>query len=145
RGPSLCSSHRERTRLLLSNLIALREGDQRTFEDLHRRPHQAGAHLADTRMPVLTRGVMPSSTTLRRSIPTGVPRKPRVGMVNWPCSATVISYISSVALTASWGVPPMKVTIAGAAAMAKAPMPAVSVIVLSPMSGLASALEKPGK
>ena len=34
---------------------------------------------------------------------------------------------------------------AGAAAMAKAPMPAVSVMVLSPMSGLASALEKPGK
>ena len=32
-------------------------------------------------MPVLTRGVMPSSTTLRRSMPVGVPRKPRAGMV----------------------------------------------------------------
>ena len=43
------------------------------------------------------------------------------------------------------GVPLMKVTMAGAVAMAKAPMPAVSVMVLSPMSPLASAAEKPGK
>ena len=59
-------------------------------------------------------------------------------MVKWGCSSTVISYISMVARTASCGEPPMKVTIAGAAAMAKPPMPMVSVIVLSPMSGLAS-------
>ena len=39
---------------------------------------------------------------------------------------------------ASWPDPPMKATMAGAPAMAKPPMPAVSVIVLSPMSGLAS-------
>ena len=78
-------------------------------------------------------------------MPVGVPRKPSAGMVKWGLSATVISYISRVASRASCGVPPMKVTMAGAAAMAKAPMPAVSVIVESPMSGLASAAVKPGK
>src|SRR3972149_3427455 len=96
-------------------------------------------------MPVLTRGVIPSSTTLRRSMPVGVPRKSSGGVVKCLCSATVISYISSVAFRASWGVPLTKVTMAGAAAMANPPMPAVSVMVLSPMSALASSLEKPGK
>src|SRR5678815_5938686 len=33
-------------------------------------------------MPVLTRGVMPSSTTLRRSMPTGVPRKPSAAVAS---------------------------------------------------------------
>ena len=65
--------------------------------------------------------------------------------MKWGCSATVISYISRVASRASLGVPLTKVTMAGAAAMAKAPMPAVSVIVLSPMSGLASSALKPEK
>jgi len=66
-------------------------------------------------------------------------------MVKRVCSPAVISYISRVAVLASSGVPPTKLTMAGAAAMAKAPIPAVSVIVESPMSGLASAPEKPGK
>src|SRR3990170_365035 len=96
-------------------------------------------------MPVLMRGRRPSSTTLRMSIPVGVPRKSRAGMVKSLCSATVISYISRVVLRASRGVPLTKVTIAGAAAMAKPPMPAVSVIVLSPMSALASCRLNPGK
>ena len=68
-------------------------------------------------MPVLTRGVMPSSTTRRRSMPVGVPRKPSWGMVKCGLSATVISYISSVAAVASSGEPPTKVTMAAAAAV----------------------------
>ncbi|GBD28799.1 hypothetical protein HRbin31_00820 [bacterium HR31] len=60
-------------------------------------------------------------------------------------SVKVISYISSVAARASCGVPPTNFTMAGAAAMAKAPIPAVSVMVESPMSGLASSSRKPGK
>ncbi len=91
------------------------------------------------------RGVMPNSTTLRRSMPVGVPRKSRIGMVKYLLSAKVISYISSVAFMASFGEPPTKVTIAGAVAMAKPPMPAVSVIALSPMSGFASSCENPEK
>ena len=68
-----------------------------------------------------------------------------VGSVKAACSATVISYISSVAVIASFGVPPTNWTMAGAAAIANPPIPAVSVIVLSPMSGLASASVNPEK
>jgi len=50
----------------------------------------------------------------------------------------------SVALIASCGVPLTKVTIAGADAIAKPPMPAVSVMTLSPMSPLASSALNPG-
>ena len=89
-------------------------------------------------MPVLTRGVIPVRTTLRMSMPVGVPRKSSCGIPKAGFSATVISYISKVDSNAIAGVPPTNFTIAGAAAMANAPMPAVSVIVLSPMSGLAS-------
>src|SRR3989304_1363348 len=96
-------------------------------------------------MPGFTRGVMPVFTTLRMSMPVGVPRNPRTGMPQAGFSATVISYISCVAAVASCGVPPPKWTIAGAAAMAKAPIPAVSVMVESPMSGLASCWLNPGK
>jgi len=46
---------------------------------------------------------------------------------------------------ASRGVPPMKVTKAGAVAIAKPPIPDVSVITLSPISGHASASVNPGK
>ena len=65
-------------------------------------------------------------------------------MVKALCSPAVISYISTVALSASSGVPPMNLTMAGAPAMAKPPMPPVSVIALSPISRLASAAVKPG-
>ena len=78
-------------------------------------------------------------------MPVGVPRKSSAGMVKYLCSAEVISYISSVAVIASFGVPPTNWTMAGAVAIANPPMPAVSVIVLSPMSGLASASVKPEK
>ena len=47
-------------------------------------------------------------------------------------------------MTASLGVPPTKRMMAGAVAIAKPPMPAVSVMVLSPRSGLASASVYPG-
>ena len=72
-------------------------------------------------------------------MPTGVPRKSRIGTWYAGCSARVISYIRCVAASASGTSPPMNRTIAGAAAIAKPPTPEVSVIVESPMSGLASA------
>jgi hypothetical protein len=53
--------------------------------------------------------------------------------------------IASVLASASCGVPPTNLTIAGAAAMAKPPRPAVSVIALSPRSGAASLMVLPGK
>ena len=89
---------------------------------------------------VLIWGRTPSSTTLRISTPTGVPRKPRAGMVKAVCSAVVISYMARVVFKAISGVPPMKVTMAGAVAIANAPIPAVSVMVLSPISPLALSL-----
>ena len=53
-------------------------------------------------------------------------------------SPRVISYIVRVVRRANGPSPPTKRTIAGAAAIAKPPMPAVSMIAQSPMSGLAS-------
>jgi hypothetical protein len=53
--------------------------------------------------------------------------------------------MSRVAASASAGVPPTNSTMAGAPAIAKPPSPAVSVIALSPMSGLASPAPKPAK
>ena len=50
----------------------------------------------------------------------------------------MISYIRRVVGQRVGTVPPTNLTIAGAAAIAKPPMPAVSVIAESPMSGLAS-------
>ena len=78
-------------------------------------------------------------------MPVGVPRKSRAGRRYARLSPAVISYIRRVARSASAGVPPTNWTIAGAPPMANAPMPAVSVIALSPMSGLASPGPKPGK
>ena len=89
-------------------------------------------------MPVLICGSDPVRTTLRTSMPVGVPRKPSIGIWNAGFSASVISYIGSVVASASATVPPTNCTIAGAAAIAKPPRPAVSVIAESPMSGLAS-------
>ena len=71
-------------------------------------------------------------------MPVGVPRKPSTGTWYVGFSASVISYISRVASIASATSPPTNRTIAGAAAIAKPPIPAVSVIAESPMSGLAS-------
>ncbi len=72
-------------------------------------------------------------------MPTGVPRKPRPGIWKAGCSASVISYMERVARTAAATSPPTNRTIAGDAAIANPPTPDVSVIVESPMSGLASA------
>ena len=77
-------------------------------------------------------------TTLVTSMPVGVPRNSRIGTWYDGCSARVISYIERVARSAIGTSPPTNLTIAGAAAIAKPPMPAVSVIAESPMSGLAS-------
>ncbi len=71
-------------------------------------------------------------------MPVGVPRKPSTGTWYVGLSASVISYISRVASIASATSPPTNFTIAGAAAIAKPPMPPVSVMAESPMSGLAS-------
>ena len=90
-------------------------------------------------MPVLMIGAIPVSTTLRASMPAGVPAKSSAGRVSAPLRPSVMWLISSVFAIASCGVPPTNCTIAGAAAMAKPPRPAVSVIALSPRSGAASA------
>ena len=125
------------------------EGPGGGDERLHRRLDQAGADLADARvlwaMPVLTVGRTPVWTTSRASMPSGVPRKPRVGTWYEALSAQVMSYIARVAATASSGLPPTKRTMAGAAAMAIPPMPMVSVMVESPMSRLASSGPNPGR
>jgi hypothetical protein len=89
-------------------------------------------------MPVLICGRMPVRATAATSMPVGVPRNSRIGIWYAVCSPTVISYIVCVARSANGTSPPTKRTIAGAAAMAKPPMPAVSVMAESPMSGFAS-------
>jgi hypothetical protein len=61
----------------------------------------------------------------------------------WP---TVISPMARVKPAAEDGEPaPTNPATAGEAAMAKPPSPMVSMMVESPMSGLASSAEKPGK
>ncbi len=70
----------------------------------------------------------------------GVPAKSSVGSVNASFLRSVMCPIASVCAAASCGVPPTNFTIAGAAAIAKPPTPAVSVIALSPRSGAASAI-----
>jgi hypothetical protein len=71
-------------------------------------------------------------------MPVGEPRKSKTGIWYAGFSARVISYINWVASIA-WGTsPPTNFTIAGAAAIAKPPIPAVSVMAESPMSGFAS-------
>src|SRR5256885_1159719 len=97
-------------------------------------------------MPVLINGVTPSSTTRRTSIPAGAPRSSSVGILKCGCSPTQISSISPVAAIASRMPPaPTNRATEGEAAMAPPPSPIVSTIALSPMSGLASSPEKPGK
>src|SRR3954447_979071 len=58
-------------------------------------------------IPVSISGRTPVSTTLRTSMPTGVPRKPRAGIRKWSLSAQVMSYIVRVARTASSALVPM--------------------------------------
>ena len=97
-------------------------------------------------MPVSIAGVMPVSTTFLASIPTGVPRKSSAGILKAACSPSVISYISSVVSTASRAVPPTNWTMAGAAASAKAPSPAVSVMAFGlPGAELAPVAIVPGR
>ena len=63
-------------------------------------------------------------------------------------AADLEAYKQSPEMKAShdtWAEPPTNWTMAGAAAMVNPPIPAVSMMVLSPMSKLASASEKPGK
>ena len=72
--------------------------------------------------------------------PAGVPAKSMAGSVSAPLRPSVMWAISSVLAIASCGLPPTNCTIAGDAAMAKPPTPAVSVIALSPRSGAASAV-----
>ncbi len=83
-------------------------------------------------------GAIPESTTRRASIPVGVPTNPSGGSAYDGLRASVIRPISRVNSRASEGLPPTKRTIAGAAAIANPPIPNVSVIALSPRSGLAS-------
>src|SRR6185295_13235170 len=97
-------------------------------------------------MPVLMIGAMPVSTTSRTSMPVATPAKLRAGIVQRGFSLMVISRIIWVKCWASAAEPaPTKPTTAGAAAMAKPPRPMLSTIAESPMSGLASSAEKPGK
>jgi hypothetical protein len=74
-------------------------------------------------------------------MPVGVPAEAERGDREVGVGADGDAPISRVAASASSGRPPTNWTIAGAAAIAKPPKPAVSVIVESPMSGLASAAE----
>ena len=76
--------------------------------------------------------------TLVTSMPVGVPMNSRTGTDQRGFSASVISCIRRVVASASGTVPPTRRTIAGAVAIAKPPMPAVSVMAESPMSALAS-------
>ena len=72
------------------------------------------------------------------SMPVGVPWNSSTGTVQRGFSARVISCMRRVVARASGTEPPTRRTIAGAVAIAKPPMPAVSVIAESPMSALAS-------
>jgi hypothetical protein len=97
-------------------------------------------------MPVLMTGSIPVATTRRTSIAAGTPMKSRAGIGHSALRAAAISAIWRVQSSASAAEPaPTKPATAGAAAIAKPPRPIVSTIALSPMSGLASASENPGK
>ena len=72
------------------------------------------------------------------SMPVGAPSKSSTGIVQRGFAASVISRIRRVVARASGTVPPTNRTIAGAVAIENPPIPAVSVIAESPMSGLAS-------
>ena len=112
-------------------------------EDLRRRRDQPGADLADAGDAAGHAGVDlrqdagpadPGDVDARWARPGSPGPAPTSG----GSRPSVISCIRRVVASASGTVPPTKRTIAGAVAIAKPPMPAVSVIAESPMSGLAS-------
>ena len=78
-------------------------------------------------------------------MPVGVPREAEGGDREARVRAERDPPMARVAARASSALPPTNWTIAGAAAIAKPPRPAVSVMALSPMSGFASASVQPGK
>ena len=88
---------------------------------------------------------MPVRITLVTSIPVGAPRNSRIGTANAGFSVSVISYIRPVTASASGTDPPTKRTIAGAVAITMPPMPMVSAMAESPMSGLASSGPNPAR
>ena len=93
-------------------------------------------------MPVLMSGQISVSTTLRMSMPRGMPWLFMLGMTLSLDAPTVISSISRVMSCAtSVDSAPKRCTIAGFAAMEHPPRPTVSVMAESPRSGLASASE----
>ncbi len=93
---------------------------------------------------MVTLGVMPSSTTLRTSTPTGVPRKSRMGSLKRLLRPAHTRSMSSVVATASAIVPPTKAATAGDPAAAQPPSPTSSSTAESPMSGAASSGPRPG-
>ena len=140
--PPLASQSHPGTRLVQLN--GLRQRVQGGREDPGGRGDQPGADLAGAGHPARHAGVDAAGCRCAPpavvSIPAGVPRKPRAGTVEQRVlGRRVISYMRRVVASASATVPPTNRTMAGAAAMAKPPRPAVSVIAESPMSGLASA------
>src|SRR6266571_4223128 len=77
-------------------------------------------------------GVVPVAVTRKTSMPTGVPRKPKYGILKSGCSATVMSYMAEFIRTISAADPPWYACRPNAAAWANPPRPTVSVMWLSP-------------
>src|SRR3954447_21953356 len=95
------------------------------------------------RIPVVTFGVMPCSTTRRTSTPSGVPRPSVIGRVirlDRPRHTRPSSRVSAAAAAA----PPTNWLTAGEPAAAAPPRPTSSSTALSPMSGAPSSGPRPG-
>ena len=91
-------------------------------------------------------GVIPNSTTLRISIPKQVPWKSQVGIENVGlCPSQIFAISFEVANASSKPPAPTNRVTPGAATIAIAPTPTVSVIALSPTSGFPSSSLKPVK
>ena len=108
-----------------------------------RRGRDAGADLADAGLAVRDAGVddrQDAGVDARgaRRCRHAVAPKFSAGSVKAGCVPSVIDRMRRLFSVASAGVPPTNCTIAGAAAIAKPPTPAVSVIALSPRSAAAS-------
>src|SRR5438093_11314045 len=78
-------------------------------------------------MPLLITGKMPQSTTLRASMPAAAAAKSSAGKVKDGLLPRVIARMRRLWCIASVELPPTNFTMAGAAAIAKPPTPAVSV------------------
>ena len=85
-------------------------------------------------MPVVTAGVMPSSTTLRTSTPSGVPALSKAGILNRLDRPAQTAASRAVRPAASRRSPPSSWATAGEPAAAAAPSPDSSRTALSPMS-----------